>query len=463
MPPRAAGVDSCPPGQSCPSFVFPNALASAIPWTISRIATETRTFADRRAAATATARTAITTWVSVVRPTFRSCVRVHIAEAISLPHGAVKGSLIAFETGASMVRSQRFAASIASDSRLRMRLAHDLPVSAFLGGRSVWKGFAKARDTSVVEPTFAASLQACLAGIPRGRAVPCAAIARALGDGRATRAVASWIRDHPDVAGAHRVVRADRTPLLPDAGARLVADGNGLEAGRFPASRIARPPRTVPLLARLRAEQEALATRVSERDGFRAARLVAGADVGYDGDRAYAAVAVWDVLRREPIEIAEVVTDVDFPYIPTYLALREFPPIRAAYGRLRAAPDVLLVDGHGRLHPALFGFACYAGIQLGLPTIGVAKHPLVGSPIRARRRGDDVPIVYAGKTRGIAWTPPGASRPVYISVGHRVSLKTAMRIVRDVTIERMPEPLRLADAFTKKRKRAIKGDTGSGS
>src|SRR2546422_8193848 len=83
-------------------------------------------------------------------------------------------------------------------------------------------------------------------------------------------------------------------------------------------------------------------------------------------------------------EITAVKRQAEFPYIPTYLAYREFPGIEAAVRRLKQQPDVLLIDGHGRLHPALFGVACYVGVRLDLPTIGVAKRPLVG---RVTKRG----------------------------------------------------------------------------
>ena len=320
----------------------------------------------------------------------------------------------------------------------------------------------EAAHPRAVARTFGDALAACLHGIPRGRAVPCADVARALGDVRAARAVASWIRSHPDVPGAHRIVRADGTPLLQNASARLAAEGVPVAAGLVAAAGIGPAPRGPRPLARLRAQQDRLAARVSERDGFRTARRVAAADVAYDGERAHAAAIIWDAREAVVLETAAISVDVDFPYIPTYLAFREFPPVRAALSRLRTRADVLLVDGHGRLHPASFGFACYAGVLLGIPTIGVAKRPLVGHLRPDLRRGDEVPIEHSGSIRGIAWTPPGGGRPLFVSVGHRVSLGTAMCVVREVTASRMPEPLRLADGLARKRKRAIKGEMGSG-
>lgn len=314
-----------------------------------------------------------------------------------------------------------------------------------------------------MEPDFAGALARCVARIPKGRVVACADLARALGDVRAAKAVAAWIRDHPDVPETHRIVRSDRVPLLREARTRLEAEGVRLRQGRVPAARIGPPPRAVPVLAQLRAEQRRLSRRVSEVDEGGRIRLVAGADVAYADDIAHAVAVSWDVDAHEATEIVESTTRVDFPYIPTYLGFRELPAIRAAVTALRERPDILLVDGHGRLHPVLFGFACYAGVSLDLPTIGVAKHSLVGRPRPSERRGDAVPIAHQGAVRGVAWTPPGGARPCFISVGHRISLETAVRTVRDVTIRSIPEPLRLADQMSKKRKDAEKRERGSGS
>src|SRR5713226_3768568 len=154
------------------------------------------------------------------------------------------------------------------------------------------------------------------------------------------------------------------------------------------------------------------------------------------------------------VEITAVKRQAEFPYIPTYLAYREFPGIEAAVRRLKQRPDVLLVDGHGRLHPALFGVACYVGVRLDLSTIGVAKHPLVGR-VRpgTRSHSGASPIEFRGQVRGYAWTPPGRARPIYVSIGHRISIERALEVVRSSTLRGYPEPLRLADRIGRAMKR----------
>ncbi len=175
--------------------------------------------------------------------------------------------------------------------------------------------------------------------------------------------------------------------------------------------------------------------------------------MAYDGDRAFAAAALLDADTLDVLHVSTAETVADFPYIPTYLAFREFPPIQAAIEGLPTQPDVVFIDGHGRLHPALFGFACFAGVQLDLPTIGIAKHPLAGRAIPAASRvAGAVPIELEGTVRGYAWAPPGAARPFYVSVGNRISLPTALATAQRTTRRKYPEPLLVADRISKEKK-----------
>ncbi len=301
--------------------------------------------------------------------------------------------------------------------------------------------------------SFRESLEACLRAIPPGRVATCGTVASALGDVRAARSVATWLLERPDTPGAHRVVRADGRPVVPGAAEALGAEGFPLLRGRAAQSSFVESVIATPILETLRAEQRELAAKVSEDDEATRPRSYGGVDVAYAGDRAFAIAVRLDPESLEPIEISEREVEVDFPYIPTYLAFREFPAVRAAIEGLRERPDLLFVDGHGRLHPALFGFACFAGVRLDIPTIGIAKHPLAGRPNpSARRVLEAVPIEMDGAVRGYAWTPPGAARPFYVSVGHRISLRSALARAQRATRQRYPEPLLLADRLSKERK-----------
>jgi deoxyribonuclease V len=108
------------------------------------------------------------------------------------------------------------------------------------------------------------------------------------------------------------------------------------------------------------------------------------------------------------------------------------------------------------------------GVRLDIPTIGIAKHPLVGTPRPAKRSKEGgVPIELDGAIRGYAWTPPGHARPFYVSVGHRISLRTALTLARVATWDAYPEPLRSADRISKEKKeqknaeRSASGQTAS--
>ena len=302
-------------------------------------------------------------------------------------------------------------------------------------------------------PSFREAIESCLAAIPPGKVATCGLVARALGDVRAARSVATWILEHPDVAGAHRVVRADGRPVAPRAAERLAQEGMRLRRGRVSETRFLASLSATPLLEELRATQLRLAAEVTERDENREPQTFGGVDVAYAGDRAFAVAVRLDARTLETIEVCERTVDVDFPYVPTYLSFREYPPVRAALDGLHERPDLLFVDGHGRLHPALFGFACYAGVQIDRPTIGIAKHPLSGrlAPAMPRALGA-IPLEMDGVVRGYAWTPPRASRAFYVSVGHRISLENALRMAQRATRTKYPEPLLVADRLTKERR-----------
>jgi deoxyribonuclease V len=288
-------------------------------------------------------------------------------------------------------------------------------------------------------------------------------IAKALGDVRAASAVSVWIRGR-DIPGGHRVVRADGRPLTDAARLNLLRDGFKLIRGKVPENRFARTLPEVGLLTTLRAEQVRLERQVIDADAIGEIETIGAVDVAYAGDRAHGAAVVCDADTLDPIEIATALSKVEFPYIPTYLAFREMPAVEAALRQLRELPDVLIVDGHGRLHPARFGFACYVGVELGLPTIGVAKNPLVGRlrPPRGKSKAG-TPIELEGRICGYAWRPPGRSRPLYISVGHRVSLKRALAIVQRSTPGNLPSPMTIADRLSKAGKKKGEEKAGQGS
>jgi deoxyribonuclease V len=212
--------------------------------------------------------------------------------------------------------------------------------------------------------------------------------------------------------------------------------------------RIARWPADV---AAARALQERLRGRVVARDAFpRRVRFVAGTDVSFDrtSPTLFGAVVVLDARTLELVDVATAELPARFPYVPGYLAFRELPPLLAAFARLRVAPDLVVCDGHGRAHPRRFGLASFLGVALDLPAIGCAKSLLIGEHAAlSRERGASAPLRVGGVTLGSALRTRAGVAPVYVSVGHRVSLRTARRwVLRLAPTHRISAPIRAAHA-----------------
>src|SRR5438094_1440316 len=139
-----------------------------------------------------------------------------------------------------------------------------------------------------MDATFAEALARSLNGIPRGRVATCSTIARALGDVRAARAVATWLREHPETLEAHRVVRLDGRPVLDASTARLKKEGVAIAAGRVEHSMFVDTLPDGPFLGRPGEDQLRHASQVIEDDAG-PIRAVTGTDIPCRGDAAWAA------------------------------------------------------------------------------------------------------------------------------------------------------------------------------
>lgn len=207
-------------------------------------------------------------------------------------------------------------------------------------------------------------------------------------------------------------------------------------------------PRSIPEAIALQRE---IARRVVCEDAHGPVRRVAGVDVGLPGGgtRGRAAIAVLDFPSLALIETAVAESEVNFPYVPGLLSFRELPVVLQALERLSAPPDLLLVDGHGRAHPRRCGIACHLGVLTDLPSIGVAKSRLVGrhEPV-PQRRGAWVPLRDGEEIIGAVLRTRVGVHPVYVSIGHRVSLERAVDWVMACTTRyRLPETTRAAHAL----------------
>jgi len=169
---------------------------------------------------------------------------------------------------------------------------------------------------------------------------------------------------------------------------------------------------------------------------------VAGTDGAYDGERALGVAVRVDYDSLEPAEIKTAEARVTFPYVPGLLAFREAPVVIRALRKLRREPQVCIVDGHGLAHPRRFGLACYVGLIMDLPTIGVAKSRLFG------RESGETLVDTEGNV--IAAILRLKRKSLYVSVGHKISLEDATRIVKHCLSERGLEPVLLAHQEAKK-------------
>jgi deoxyribonuclease V len=187
---------------------------------------------------------------------------------------------------------------------------------------------------------------------------------------------------------------------------------------------------------------------------------VTGVDVAYDDEREVVAAAavVLDAATLAVVEEATSVGTVAFPYVPGLLAFREIPTVLAALESLHTDPGLVVCDGYGLAHPRRFGLASHLGVLTGLPSIGVAKNPFLFTYEEpGQERGDSSPLVAvesgtdAGDEVGRALRTRRGVRPVFVSVGHRVSLSNAcahtLNLARDY---RLPETTRAADALCRR-------------
>ena len=193
--------------------------------------------------------------------------------------------------------------------------------------------------------------------------------------------------------------------------------------------------------------QREMRTRTVRRDAFDSIGVIAGADISVRANRARAAVVLLKFPELEPLEQRTTTRPIKFPYVPGLLAFREIPVILDALKKIRRRPDLIMADAQGVAHPRRFGLASHLGVILDIPTIGCAKSRLCGQHDEpGPQRGSWSPLVDKGERIGAAVRTRYATKVVYVSVGHRIGLESAIRIVLDCCPKfRIPEPTRLAD------------------
>lgn len=215
--------------------------------------------------------------------------------------------------------------------------------------------------------------------------------------------------------------------------------------------------------AAARAVQDALRDRVvlDEPGPEPGTGTVTGIDVAYDDARdvVAAAAVVLDAATLDVVEEATSVGRVAFPYVPGLLAFREIPAVLGALEALRTDPGLVVCDGYGLAHPRRFGLASHLGVVTGLPTIGVAKNPFAFTHAElGPARGSAAALLDGDEEVGRALRTRDGVKPVYVSVGHRVSLANACAHTLALTpAYRLPETTRKADRLCRD---ALLGRTG---
>ncbi len=174
--------------------------------------------------------------------------------------------------------------------------------------------------------------------------------------------------------------------------------------------------------------------------------IVGGVDAGFRDGLARAAAVLLSFPDLTPLEAATAEQPAPFPYIPGLLAFREGPAVLTALGKLEGKPDLLLFDGHGLAHPRRMGLATHLGILLNLPSVGCAKSRLCGEhQDLPPERGAWVPLMEDGEVIGAVVRTRTNVRPLYVSVGHRADLESAVELVLACCAgRRLPEPTRWA-------------------
>jgi len=194
--------------------------------------------------------------------------------------------------------------------------------------------------------------------------------------------------------------------------------------------------------------QRRLSTQVSPSAGPITPRLIAGVDVSVSRERGMAtgAVVVLEYPGFELVETKVVHGEPGFPYVPGLLSFREAPLVLAACEALGTEPDLVLADGQGIAHPRRIGLASHLGLFLDTPTIGCAKSRLCGShQTPGAEPGNCAELVDEGEIIGMVLRTKARTKPVYVSVGHKIDLPMAVYwVLQCCRGYRLPEPIRLA-------------------
>ena len=210
-------------------------------------------------------------------------------------------------------------------------------------------------------------------------------------------------------------------------------------------------------ISEARKVQEALRNKVTIAPIRTRPSFIAGVDAAYYGEMVIGVASLYKYPEIIPIEDSHVIEESLFPYVPGYLSFREGPSLIHAIEILKIKPELIIFDGQGIAHPKGMGIASHIGALLDISAIGCAKSRLVGDyEVPGPNRGDWSPLSFRETVVGAVLRTKDDVRPLFVSPGHRIDLSSSMEIVLgSATRYRMPEPLRRADAISRRVRRDL--------
>jgi deoxyribonuclease V len=201
-----------------------------------------------------------------------------------------------------------------------------------------------------------------------------------------------------------------------------------------------------------------IARRTVIRDGFKGRiRTVSGIDLAFIDDLAVIACVTLNYDTLNLVDKKSSIRKISFPYMPGFLAFREGPLIFKLIQSLDVEPDVFLIDSQGLAHPRFCGCASHVGVISKKPTIGVAKSKLCGEYRKEPKKvGNYAPLIYGSRVVGWVYKSKIGCKPIFISPGHLVSLKSSIQIVaKCIKVHKLPEPLHLAHRLATEERRNL--------
>jgi deoxyribonuclease V len=181
---------------------------------------------------------------------------------------------------------------------------------------------------------------------------------------------------------------------------------------------------------------------------FKKVKTIGAADISFarGNSSIYASLIVVNYPDLKLLDVYSIKTTTSFPYIPGYLSFREIPPLLEIIEKLKSLPDIMLCDGQGLAHPRGMGLASHLGLVLDIPTVGCAKSLLVGDfEDLPEEKGSFRSLMYQNKEIGVALRTRESVKPLFVSIGHKITLGDAIKIVMECcTRYRIPDPLRMA-------------------